>query len=230
MRTLPWYTGFYAALVLFCGGCSLERMKVISPDAPLPLNSESGVVVGSITAVTAEHYWEIGAVTYERADGSVSGWIESASRTTNAFWFKHSMTPGYPGPDAGLEREIGRVFAIVLPAGRYALYPSGTHNYEPFIAIAPAAFEVLPRQVIYIGRIQLRGCIYTPSNKRAWRAYINASVPAIEDHWDTDRELLLRKYPALNEHAVVLSLIDDQVWEGLEVSLESKLETRCRSE
>lgn len=216
--------------IALSAGCSTELMRTIDPNKPLPTGRDIGIIVGSITGVTAKHYWTIGQVPYEKIDGSVSGWFESASKMSNAFWHEHSMTPGYPGPDSGLEDVLGRVFAVSLPAGKYALFPSGVKHKDPLVTISPAQFEVTPGVVKYIGRIQLHGCVYTPRNRRAWRGYINASTPTIADMWDIDSLLLYKKYPELKKREIVLSLIDDHAWKGLGAILESQMETTCRPE
>lgn len=224
------YSKLAVLLIALSTGCSTELMRTIDPEKPLPGGRDIGIIVGSITGVTAKHYWSIGQVPYGKKDGSVSGWFESASKMTNAFWYEHSMTPGYPGPDPGLEDVIGRVFAVSLPAGKYALFPSGVKYKNPLVTITPAEFEVTPGIVKYIGRIHLHGCIYTPRNRRVWRGYINASVPTIEDMWDTDRVLLFKKYPELKKSEILLSLISDRAWQGLGAILESTMETNCQPE
>lgn len=218
---------FAIVLTVLAAGCTTERMRTVAPDKPLPLDHDAGIIVGSITGVTAEHYWAISHVPYAKEDGSVTGWFESASKMTNAFWFRHSMTPGYAGPDPGLEDVLGRVFAVSLPPGKYALFPPGaTYENQP-VPITPAPFEVIAGVVKYIGRIQLHGCVYTPKNKRVWRGYINASYPSIRDTWEIDSVLLSRKYPDLEKQEVVISIIDDHAWRGLAPILESAIETDC---
>lgn len=221
---------FAVILIALSAGCSTELMRTIDPEKPLPTDRDTGIIVGSITGVTAWHYWTIGQVPYAKIDGTVSGWFESASKMTNAFWHKHSVVPGYPGPDPGLEDVIGRVFAVSLPVGKYELFPSGEQYKNQLVDITPAEFEVIPGAVKYIGRIELHGCVYTPRNRRTWRGYINASVPTIMDMWDMDRVLLLNKYPELKKQEVIVSIIDDRAWQGLGAELESKMETNCRPE
>lgn len=229
---MPTRTGIQLTLLLasLSAGCSTDLMQTIDPARPLPSGPDTGIVVGSITGVTVEHYWSVGAVPYAKEDGAVAGWFESGSKMTNAFWHKHSMTPGHPGPDPGLEDVLGRVFAVALPAGRYALFPAGRQYEDSPIAISPAAFEVVAGAVQYIGRIELGGCVYHPKNRRSWRGFINAAVPGIVDSWAVDREVLYGKYPQLQGREIVMALIDDSAWQGRAALLEASMETDCQPE
>lgn len=217
-------------LAALSAGCSMQQMQTLDPEQPLPTGQDIGIVVGSITGVTAEHYWEVGMVPYASKDGAVSGWFASASKLTHAFWHEHSMTPGYPGPDPGLEAVIGRVFAVALPAGSYQLFPAGKWHEGTPVAISPATFEVVAGAVQYISRIELSGCVYHPKNRRTWRGFINASVPAVVDKWDVDRQLLYAKYPQLRSREISLTVIDASAWQGRAARLESSMETDCQPE
>lgn len=227
---MPSYLRFGCMFVLLaiCTGCSTDLMRTIDPEQPILLSKDVGIIVGSITGMQAEHYWELGAIPYGKSDGPISGWIESGSKMTNAFWHEHMLIPGKAKPDPGLEAVTGRVFALSLPAGSYALFPTGVKYKNPFVAIEPATFDVNPREIKYIGRIQFQACLYEPKNRRVWRGYINASVPSIMDMWAIDRELLLVKYPELSKFEIVNSTVDDRNWQGLADELESKIETNCR--
>lgn len=220
--------GCMVALLAISTGCSTDLMRTIDPEQPILLSKDVGIIVGSITGMQAEHYWELGAIPYGKSDGPISGWIESGSKMTNAFWHEHTLIPGKSKPDPGLEAVTGRIFALSLPVGSYALFPTGVKYKSPFVAIEPARFEVNPGEIKYIGRIQFQACLYEPKNRRVWRGYINASVPSIMDMWVIDREFLLIKYPELSKFEIVNSTIDDRNWQGLANELESKIETNCR--
>ena len=222
--------GCVVVLLVIFTGCSTDQMRTIDPVRPIVMDENTGMIVGSITGLTYEHCWAVGAVPYGKVGGAVSGWLESGSKMTNAFWIEHSMTPGMPGPDPGLEDVIGRVFAVTLPAGSYALFPSGVNNKDPLITIEPAQFEVKAGEIKYIGRIQLQACLFTPRVPRIHRGFINASIPSIKDMWEQDKITLHRKYPELTRFGIVISPIDDKQWHGLIDVVESKMETNCRPE
>jgi hypothetical protein len=140
--TLQHLSYLCAGVFLLLQGCLFPGMHSINPDQPLALSPNTGLIVGSVTAPKVMHYWEISHFRYRHLEQSTAGVLESASPTANLLWMKDKpLQPGGTGPDAGLEQQLGRLFAVELPAGRYEIYGLDTPGLLLF-QMPPVLFEV----------------------------------------------------------------------------------------
>lgn len=221
------------ALILL-QACSLDPVRNIDPDRPVTLSPGMGMIVGSVTAPRIGHYWEISHFQYRRLGESYSGTLQSASPSSNALWIKnHPVQPGGTVPDPGLEQQLGRLFAVELPAGVYEIFQldmnMGRWNYSNsglLMYMQPVRFEVRLGEILYIGNLHVRYCLYKP-DRRVYRGYVNAGIPSIRDEAQRDLPLLLRKFPVLAGSNIVPAVIDDTAWEELEKTGLPTLETEC---
>jgi hypothetical protein len=185
------------------------------------------MIVGSVTAPMVLHYWEISKFRYRKLGESKSGMLESASATANFFWMKDKpMQPGGTGPDAGLEQQLGRLFAVELTAGVYEIYELGAPRI--LVRMQPLHFEVRPGEILYLGNLHVHYCLYKPDpGRRAYRSFINGGIPSVRDEAQRDLPLLLRKFPALTEANIIPAVIDNNAWQDLEKTGLPSLETDC---
>lgn len=210
----------------FLQACSFDPVRNIDPNLPVTLSQETGMIVGSVTAPRVEHYWEVSHFHYRKLGDSKSDVLESASPTANFLWMKdRPIQPAGTGPDPGLEQQLGRLFAVELAAGTYEIYQLDSPGIV-LIRMPPVRFEVRSGEIVYIGNLHVRYCIYTP-DRRAYRGRINGGIPSVRDEAQRDLPLLARKFPALAGKKIQPAIIDDAAWQGLEKTGLPSLETRC---
>lgn len=206
--------------------CSLDQVKNIDPSQQITLSPGTGMIVGSVTAPKVEHYWDIIHFRYRKLGDSKSGVLESASPVANFLWMKdRPVQPGGIGPDPGLEQQLGRLFAVELVAGTYEIYQLDAPGIL-LIHMRPLRFEVRSGEILYLGNLHVRNCLYTP-DRRAYRSYVNAGIPSVRNEAQRDLPLLTRKYPALTGTNIIPAVIDDNAWQELEKTGLPSLETRC---
>jgi len=211
-------------------GCSfyglLDAVDNINPNQPITLTPGTGMIVGSVTAPRVGQYWEISRFRYRKPGESESGVLESASPISNALWIKgQPVLPGWTVPDPGLEQQLGRLFAVELAAGTYEIFQLDS-NRRLLIHMQPLRFEVQAGEILYLGNLHVRYCLYKP-DRRVFRSYVNAGIPSVRDEAQRDLPLLLRKFPALTGSNILPAVIDDKVWQELEKTGLPSLETEC---
>jgi hypothetical protein len=183
------------------------------------------MVVGSVSAPRVEHYWEISHFRYRKLGSKKSGVLESASPMSPSWFGSHPTQPGGVGPDPGLDQQLGRLFAVELAAGIYEIYQLDTPGVL-LIHMQPVRFEVRPGEILYLGNLHVRYCLYTP-NKRSWRGRINGGIPSVRDEVKRDLPLLVSKFPALQGKNILPAVINDNVWKELERTGLPSLESKC---
>jgi len=210
-------------------GCSFDAVNNINPDMPVTLSQGTGMIVGSVTSPRVQHYWEVSRFRYRKLGESKSGVLESASPTANFLWFKDNpIEPGGVGPDSGLESQLGRLFAVELEVGTYEIYQLDTTG-NILIHMQPVRFDVRPGEIIYLGNLHVRFCLYTP-NRRAYRSYVNGGIPSVQNEAQRDLALLVLKFPFLKGMQIVPAIINDNAWQELEKTGLPSLETSCKPE
>jgi len=214
--------------------CSLDPVRNIDPERPITLSPGTGMVAGSVTAPRVWHYWEISHFRYRKLGESYSGTLQSASPGSNALWIKnHPVQPGGTVPDPGLEQQLGRLFAVELPAGTYEIFQLDMNmgrwlssDHGLLIHMQPVRFEVRSGEILYIGNLHVRFCQYSP-DRRVYRGRVNAGIPSVRDEAQRDLPLLLRKFPALKGSNILPAVIDDTAWQELEKTGLPATETEC---
>jgi len=213
--------------VFLLQACSSNPVKSIDSNQPITLSPGTGMIVGSVTAPRVMHYWEKSNFRYRKLGESKSGSLESATPTSDFLWIKdHPIQPGGLGPDPGLEAQLGRLFAVKLAAGTYEIYRLDKKS-GLLIHMQPVRFEVRGGEILYIGNLHVRFCLYKP-DRRVYRGYINAGIPSVRDESQRDLPLLLQKFPALAGMNIMQTVIDDYAWRGLENTGLPSVETDCR--
>ena len=206
--------------------CSFDNVKNIDPNQQVTLSPGAGIIVGSVTAPRVQHYWEISRFRYRKLGDSKSGVLESASPIANFLWMKdRPIEPGGTGPDAGLEQQLGRLFAVELAAGTYEIYQLDAAG-ELLVHMQPLRFEVRSGEILYLGNLHVRYCLYTP-DRRAYRSYVNGGIPSVRDEAQRDVPLLARKFPTLKGTNILPAVIDDNAWQDLEKTGLPSHETSC---
>lgn len=217
---------FFCMALLLLPGCVIDRQAGIDPGKAIILSPDTGIVVGSVTAPMVQHYWEIGHFRYRRLGESTGGVLESASATANYHWGKNRpIEPWGVGPDAGLEQELGRLFAVELPAGTYEIYQLDARG-RALIDMPPVRFEVTAGAVRYLGNLHVAYCLYAP-DLPSYRGYINAGLPSVRDQSQRDLRLLLQKFPSLKDKPIGTAVIDDSAWKNLQQTGLPSPETEC---
>jgi hypothetical protein len=207
--------------------CSPNLVKNIDPDQPLFLSPGAGLITGSVTAPKVFHYWVVARFRYRQLDQSESRLLESATPTSNFLWIEDlPIQASASGPDPGLEQELGRLFAVELPAGTYEIYQLESEG-ELLIHMPPVRFEVRAGEISYLGNLNVRNCLYRP-DQRVYRGYVNAGIPSVRDESQRDLPLLMRKFPALTGASIIPAVIDDAVWQDLENTGLPSSETQCQ--
>jgi len=216
----------FAVSLALLNACVVGNDRNISPTQPVLLAPETGLVVGSVTAPMVQHYWDISHFRYRKPGGVDSGALESASPTGDFLWFKGlAIQPGGKGPDPGLEGELGRLFAVELEAGTYEIYQlHGSRG--PLTNLQPARFVVLPGEILYLGNLHVRYCLYKPDH-RVYRSYVAAGIPSVRDKLQRDLALLRRKFPALARSNISPAVIDDSAWQEFQETELLQPEMEC---
>jgi len=195
--------------------CALGKNTDIDPGRPVMPAKETGLVVGSVTAPMVQHYWDISRFRYRMLGKAESGALESASPTADFLWIKGlAIQPGGTGPEPGLEEELGRLFAVELETGIYEIYQLDGNN-GPLMQMQPARFMVQPGEILYLGNLHVRYCLYKP-DRRVYRSYVSAGIPSVRDEAQRDLPLLRRKFPALARSKILPAVIDDSAWQELQ--------------
>ncbi len=216
-------------LIISLSGCSsLQSAK--TEGTFLQPTQTTGVIVGSVTAPKVQHYWQVVRFNYRKLGEDTVHFVESASPTTNFLWLKNqTIKPNAHAPDTGLEKQLGRLFAINLPVGTYEVFQLSAKG-KPLIAIPPIQFIVEPNQVNYIGNLQVKFCLYHPKDK-VFRGYINGAIPSIKDEMARDLPLLIKKYPELqtelHKNKVNTEIINDKAWRDLKNAELINDESKC---
>lgn len=112
-----------------------------------------------------------------------------------------------------------------LTAGTYEIYQLDAPG-KLLIHLQPLRFEVRPGEILYLGNLHVRYCLYTP-DRRAYRSYVNGGIPSIRDEAQRDLPLLIRKFPALTGADILPAVIDDSSWQELEKTGLHSQETTC---
>jgi len=210
-------------------GCSLDTVNNLDPNQPVTLSPGTGMIVGSVTSPIVQHYWEVAHFRYRKLGESKSGVLESASPTANFLWKKNRpIEPGGTGPDQGLEQQLGRLFAVELAVGTYEIYQLDTAG-KILIHLQPVRFDVRSGEILYLGNLHVRFCIYTP-NRRVYRSYVNGAIPSVHNEAQRDLPLLARKFPVLKGMKILPAIINDDAWQELEKTGLPSLETSCKPE
>jgi hypothetical protein len=204
-----WKRAFVAALTLVIAVGSLAACAVqknISPDEPLLPLGDDGVIVGSITAPLVGYKGEVMLFEYAAEDGESEGYLTSGSRWRN--WY---MDAGLEPFDPGLEAQLGRMFAVRLPSGTFAIKDVWMHSRTPRV-YAPATFVVLPGEVTYIGNFDVDFCV-GPVTSHRWNA-IGFRLSLLDEE-ARDLPLVRKRFPRVHALPIKKRLLDAHGWPAI---------------
>ena len=215
MRSLM--TAIIVITVIGCAGSGPPISDSLPPDYVRDLNQQTGIAVGSVTSPPDPKLgWQAFSLYhFERLDDpAVSGTLRSGSNDDYGklmIPFAHrNYPPDYDGCALdGLKAQCGRLFAMELHAGEYAVSSIGSGDY--LLDPTDYRFSVQAGEVVYLGNLNSRICVgYI--RVIGYGHVIIATSGEVQDQFERDWPLLVDKYPFLEGETVDRRLIEAAPW------------------
>ncbi len=193
------------SIALLSVGCTGITKKYQSDEQLAEFNSETGVIVGTVTAPFAAHYHETVRFEYRKLDEP-----DKYTGTLTSGMQHYNFLIGIPScKEVELPRLCGRLFVIALPAGNYEIYRAEVMNRDVFQSIIPAVFTVSKSKVNYLGNIDVDYCMGMVTRHRG--NILGADV-SIKDEYERDVALIREHYSALQSSVIEKKLLADHSW------------------
>jgi hypothetical protein len=202
-----------ALLLVLCplAGCQYGH-RVESTEFAFDPERGNGVIVGSVTETTGGSRPDNVYFGFARSDGTNRGLL-----ATNATTMAGDVLVGFMFSHSDFAREAGvrgRVFAVELPPGDYALLgwliESGRITLTP-IQAPPLRFSVRRGEVTYVGNLNM---VLTDTNGSLWSS-VSSGEARIDDRAERDLPILVTRYATLRNHTIAKQLVDGTPWRGL---------------
>ena len=138
-------------------------------------------------------------------------------------FFLHNARLGWTGAaaDKGLEAEHGRLFAVPLEPGTYALtrVSMWVQAQVDVVLPDPPRVTVGAGDVVYIGNLEIENCysVYVRPDGERVRQTVVGGFPSVTDRSERDLNLLRTTYPVLRE-----AVIDVRLPEGADISRQAR--------
>lgn len=194
---------FLSAMTFFGIGCSSLVQTNISEDGPTGLDSETGLLVGSVTAPHAGRYHENVQFFYRSSGDQANPLGVLTSGTSHKY-----LTPYISScEEEGIGEHCGRLFAVHLPAGQFEFFRIRIGDI--FQDILPVEFPVTRGEAVYVGNLHTVFCVGQARQSRG--AILGADI-SVRDDYVRDAGLLREKFSALQAIPIYKRLLPEASW------------------